>query len=469
MRPYGASTAAGQEWLGDVPKHWHRATVRAITSPFTEKGRPDLPLLSVYRDYGVVQRTAEDENYNVIPEDLTNYKVVRPGTLVLNKMKTWQGSLGVSDFEGIVSPAYITCHLRGGHNPRFIHHLFRCRPYVFAWKRISYGVRCDQWDMRYADFKQTPVFLPPRREQDAIVAFLEAKERDIQTFIANKRRTIELLKEQKTALINRAVTRGLNPKAPLKPSGIPWIGETPKHWTLKKLKFCVPAITVGIVVTPAKYYEPEGIPCLRSLNISSGKICGDEMVFISSSSNDLHSKSKIYEGDVVVVRTGRTGIAAIVTKEYDGANCIDLLIVRRSSRLLPEYLLRFLNSWTASIQVLLDSVGAIQSHYNTATLAEMLVPLPPIEEQQQIISQIAGASAEAEVAIRTAEREIALMDEYRTALIAAAVTGKIDVRPAARELPAVSDGEAGAPEASEDEVAEMGEASEPEETDHAHD
>lgn len=245
MKPYPKYKDSGLPWVGFTPAHWEAKTIRAITKTKTEKNRPDLPLLSVYRDYGVISKDSRDDNYNRAGENLSAYKAVRPGDLVLNKMKTWQGSLGVSELAGIVSPAYITCILDQSLNRRFVHYLLRSHRYIYEYNRLSYGVRVDQWDMRYGDFKQIPLFIPSLSEQDAIVSYLDRKLEEIDRFIANKRKMIELLKEQKIAVINRAVTRGINPNARLKPSGIEWLGEIPEHWEVRRLKYLVEDVFGG--------------------------------------------------------------------------------------------------------------------------------------------------------------------------------------------------------------------------------
>ena len=161
----------------------------------------------------------------------------------------------------------------------------------------------------------------------------------IDELVAREERLIGLLQEKRTALITRAVTRGLDPNAPMKDSSVEWLGEIPAHWGVRKLKTMVPDITVGIVVTPAKYYVEQGVPCLRSLNIAQGHISTEDLVFISEESNLIHKKSQIFAGDVVIVRTGRAGVAVVVPPELDKANCIDLLIVRRSGKSLLSILL----------------------------------------------------------------------------------------------------------------------------------
>jgi type I restriction enzyme, S subunit len=147
-------------------------------------------------------------------------------------MKTWQGSLGVSELQGIVSPAYIVCRTSSDFHRRYLHLVLRSRPYVNRYKQLSFGVRVNQWDMRYEDFKQIPVFFPPLTEQAAIARFLDLQDRRIRQLIHAKGRLIELLNEQKQAIIHGAVTRGLTPHVCLRPSGIDWLGAIPVHWEI---------------------------------------------------------------------------------------------------------------------------------------------------------------------------------------------------------------------------------------------
>ena len=158
-------------------------------------------------------------------------------------------------------------------------------------------------------------------------------------------------------------------------------------------------------------------------------------MFISQEGHKTNRKSQLSEGDVVIVRTGRTGVAVVVSKEFHGANCIDLLICRKSSRLLSEYLLAYFRSYGAKSDIAFNSVGAIQAHYNTTTLSNLRIPLPSIVEQESILKWIEVELAPIDGVISRTEREIDLLREYRTRLIADVVTGKLDVREAAARLP----------------------------------
>ena len=198
---------SGVEWIGEVPKHWGISAITKITTPVSIKNHPKEELLSVYRDYGVIIKSTRDDNHNKAGQDLSSYKLVESGFLVINKMKAWQGSLGLSEFRGIVSPAYITCETDKKIVERsYLHHLLRCRNYINEYNRLSYGVRVDQWDMRYDDFKYVPVLLPPMEEQEAIANHLDTKTAHIDHIIETINIQLDKLKELRKTLINDVVT-----------------------------------------------------------------------------------------------------------------------------------------------------------------------------------------------------------------------------------------------------------------------
>ena len=340
-------------------------------------------------------------------------------------------------------------------NPRYLNAVFQTKPFQLSLVRIGNGIMAHRMRIPMELLKCEPFPVPPPAEQAAIVQFLDWENGRLERTIRAKRKVIALLNEQKQAIIHRAVTRGLDPSVPLKPSGIPWLGDVPEHWELTRLKHISSQITVGIVIQPARLYVAKGVPCLRSLNISSGKITTDDLVFISRESHRTHSKSQLNKGDVAVVRTGRTGIAVAISEEFDGANCVDLLIVRKSRRLLSEYLLTYLRSYGATSDIAFNSVGAIQAHYNTETLGNLRIPLPSIPEQEAILSNLQIQLTPTETIIERTKREIELLREYRARLVADVVTGKLDVREAAARLP-----DEAPPDTAEDDDTDLSDASE---------
>ena len=198
---------SGVEWLGDVPEHWRAGKLRQILKNTTVRNRPDLPLLSVVREKGVTLRNIEDreENHNFIPDDLSNYKVVEVGQLAMNKMKAWQGSFGVSQFNGIVSPAYFIFDVKGVHS-EFFHRAIRSKAYVPFFTQASDGVRIGQWDLSQERMREITFFIPPLDEQSAIVRYLDKVTSEIDDSIDNAQRQIDLLRECRTRLIADVVT-----------------------------------------------------------------------------------------------------------------------------------------------------------------------------------------------------------------------------------------------------------------------
>lgn len=243
LKPYAEYKESGSKWLGVVPAKWEVRNLRTLISKRAERDRADLPLLSVAREKGVFVRslTDADENHNVIPEDLSNYRVARAGNLVINKMKAWQGSMGIAPCDGIVSPAYYVFDFRIA-NHAFGQRLLRSKPYVAHFGQASDGVRVGQWDLSIPGMRQIPVLVPSPDEQAAIVRFLDWANGRLERAIRAKRKVIALLNEQKQAIIHRAVTRGLDPSVPLKPSGIPWLGDIPQHWEVRRAKQLCAAI-----------------------------------------------------------------------------------------------------------------------------------------------------------------------------------------------------------------------------------
>ena len=207
---------SGIDWIPAIPVHWKVVRLRNLLHKTTEKGRPDLPLLSVVRELGVILRDVEskEENHNYIPNDLSNYKVLRESQFVINKMKAWQGSYSVSSLTGIVSPAYFIYDVDySGLMSQFFHTAIRSKAYIGFFNQASDGVRVGQWDLDEAQMRNIPLFVPTLEEQNAIVAYLDKKCAEIDELISRHERTIEKLKELKTSTIANVVTGKLDVRA----------------------------------------------------------------------------------------------------------------------------------------------------------------------------------------------------------------------------------------------------------------
>jgi type I restriction enzyme S subunit len=197
---------SGIEWLGQIPKHWKVKRSKSLFKNVSIKNKPNEKLLSVYRDYGVIEKDSRDDNHNRASDDLANYKFVKKGFLIINKMKAWQGSVAISNYQGIVSPAYITCKPIDKIYGFYFHYLLRSVSCITEFQRFSFGVRPDQWDLRYDNFADFQFTVPPISEQIAIAEYLDEKTSKIDKIITAIDENIEALNEFRKTLINDAVT-----------------------------------------------------------------------------------------------------------------------------------------------------------------------------------------------------------------------------------------------------------------------
>jgi type I restriction enzyme S subunit len=379
--------------------------------------------------------TNADENHNVIPEDLSNYKVARAGNLVINKMKAWQGSMGIAPCDGIVSPAYFVFDFRIA-NHAFGQRLLRSKPYVAHFGQASDGVRVGQWDLSVPGMRQIPVLIPSPDEQAAIVRFLDWANARLDRAIRAKRKVIALLNEQKQAMVHRAVTRGLDFSVPLKPSGIPWLDDIPQHWNVRRLKFVASRIVDCLHATP-RYSDSGNFPAIRTADIAPGVVHVARAKRISSADYVLWTaRLEPREGDILYSREGeRFGIAACVPP---GARlCISqrMMAFRIGEGDCAEFVMWLLNSKPTYGQALQDVMGATAPHVNISTIRNYFIALPQKQEQEAIVLHIKSETSPILIAISRLESEIELLREYRTRLVADVVTGKLDVREAAMGLP----------------------------------
>lgn len=421
LRPYESYIDTGMDWLEAIPAHWEKISLRGITELSNKRYglRNDLELLSVYREYGVVRKNSRDDNHNVESLDLSNYKYVNKGYLVLNKMKMWQGSLGVSKYEGIVSPAYIVCKIKGDINFEYLQVLLRSPKYKTIYNRISYGVRVGQWDMRYDDFKKINLFIPPLSEQDQIVKYLDHQLAKINKFIKAKKKLIAVLKEQKQAIINEVVTKGLDPNVKMKPSGIEWLGDVPEHWEISRNKNIMKVKKV-IVGDNHKEYK------LLSLTVN-GVIVRDISSGKGKFPSDFSTYQRVDNGDLVfclfdVDETPRTVGCAYDTGMITGAYTV--------FEVNPE-----IRDYVYFYYLAIDNKKSLKPLYTglrkvvpTDSFLRSKIAIPPLGEINKIVQYINERTEAIDNSMKLIENEISLLMEYKNSLISDVVTGKVDVR-----------------------------------------
>jgi type I restriction enzyme, S subunit len=208
--PYEDTKDSGIEFVGDIPEHWDTLRCGLFFKENTVKNKPGEPLLSVYRDYGVILRDSRDDNANMMPEDTSSYKLVEIDDFVFNKMKCWMGSLGVSRYRGVVSPSYRVYKITKKINGKYLHYLLRSQSYIEQYIKLSYGIRPGQWELKHEDFRNIVALFPTPSEQTQICKFLDDRVAKIDSEINSNMELIKLLKEKKQSLINDTVLGKIN-------------------------------------------------------------------------------------------------------------------------------------------------------------------------------------------------------------------------------------------------------------------
>ena len=432
LRPYPMMKESGVEWIGDVPTHWKVLPSRAVFEEIRERDRPDKQMLSVTINRGVVlqnillEENSKKDSSNI---DKSAYKVVMPGDIAYNKMRAWQGAIGASDYQGIVSPAYVVERPRKGVSSRYCHYLLRTPAFAKEAERWSYGITSDMWSLRPEHFKMIYVCIPPFTEQVAIARFLDHADRLIRRYIRAKQKLIALLEEQKQAIIREAVTGQIDVRTgrpyPLyKTSGEEWLGDVPEHWRVRKLSWLF------------RYSKGSNAAALTKEYIGLHR--GRYRVYSGQTENGglmgvIDSFEFEYSTPMILVTT--VGARAMSTRLVSGRfslsqNCA--LIVPREQTLDTSY-------YEGVLGIMFDferrSISlTMQPSLRFEDLDKFRVPIPPSEEQRAIARYIIRSVAEMNSVSSHADRAIKLLNEYRTCLIADVVTGKLDVRSAAAEL-----------------------------------
>ena len=441
MQPYPAYRDSGVEWLGEVPEHWEVRRLRTVLAGVTKRNRPDLPLLSVVREKGVILRDVSDStgNYNYIPDDLSNYKLVRRGWFAINKMKAWQGSFGVSAYDGIVSPAY-HIYTVSGVETDFFHVAIRSRAYVPYFSAASDGVRIGQWDLAATRMREIPFVVPTKPEQSRIARFLDHADRRIRRYIRTKERLIELLEEEKQATIHEAVTGRIDvrtgqPYPAYKDSGVEWLGRVPEHWEVAGLGYryeqCLGKMLDGKRITGEHL-----VPYLRNIDVQWDKINVADLPQMDIRPDEM-PRYTVQPGDLLVCEGGEVGRCAIWRGEIDPCGfqkALHRLRPRDGERDTPRFLYYGLAVAVTS-GAFADGHESTIAHLTGEKLRRHRFAFPSTDEQTTIVRYLDATERLSSARRASLLRQIDLLREYRTRLIADVVTGKLDVREAAADLP----------------------------------
>ena len=415
---------SGIPYLGPVPTSWDVQKLRYSVKWKSEKGYPDAEVLALYRDYGVIPKSSRDDNHNVTSLDTSTYKYVETGDFVINKMKAWQGSMGVSSYSGIISPAYHVCSITNDdiHRPYF-HYLLRNVAYLPEFARLSTGLRIGQWDLSFDDFRNLPFLLPDKSEQERIANLLDTKCADIDKVIEQTCATIEEYKKLKQAIITEAVTKGVRGPRSMKPSGVEWIGDIPEEWRVCKLKKVITFIN-GYAFDSSALSSDGDIWVIRIGDLKNGLVLY-ESALKSHYSSEL-DRFRILDGDILIAMSGATVGKIAIVQNLPVCACINqrVGIIRTNINGFIKYILM---STGFGRLISLLSEGTAQPNISTENIKDFVICLPDSLEQQEISSYLDTKCSEIDRIIEKKEQLIEELGSYRKSLIYEYVTGKKEV------------------------------------------
>ena len=428
---YPAYRESGVAWIGKIPSHWTTARFKHVFRERDERSSEGAEtLLSVSAYTGVTPRSEiiDADEHLTRADSLVGYKLVEADDLVINIMLAWNRGLGVSRQRGIVSPAYCVFIPNQFVDPRFIDYALRSDEYVRYFGAHSTGVIASRLRIYPDVFLSLNFGLPSVREQAAIASFLDSECGKIDGLVAEQERLIALLKEKRQAVISQAVTKGLDPNAPMKDSGIEWLGQVPAHWEVLPLKWIASTergrSTHRPRNDPALYGGP--YPFIQTGDVASAPLHGIIVDFTQTLNEYGLRHSRLFPKGTLVM-----GIAASIAKVailgFDACFPDSVVSISvKTAAMRQEYLLWSLRSAEAQISDL--AVENTQLNLNIERVGSLQIAVPPISEQIAIAAELDRIRTISDTLTTEARRAIALLRERRAALISAAVTGKIDVR-----------------------------------------
>ena len=443
FRPYPEYRDSGVEWLGKMPAHWEAKPAKAALirndsgvwgDDFDDDGT--VVLRSTEQTMQGGWRIEKPARRRLSTREAT-YARLCVGDLLVTKSSGSAHHIGKTSIVDEQVAALNCCYsnfmqrlrVSGKHVSQFYWYFMNCpvaREQLVFLSSTTTGLGNLNGSILGAI--QTP--MAPPAEQRAIASFLDRETAKIDALVARKERLIELLQEKRTGLITRAVTRGLDPNVPMKDSGVEWLGDIPAHWRVGKLKHACERIFVGIAEAATFAYVDEGVPMLRSTDVRANRVRTEDIRCIDIAFADRLASKQLRTDDIMTVRTGNAGVSAVVPPAYDGGQCFTLVVSRPTTVNDSRYFCYWLNARPGQEQFRVEGLGTAQVNISVPIVQNAVVCIPPREEQVQIANWIEQEVTRWNRLMDRISRAIDHLREFRTALISAAVTGKIDVREA---------------------------------------
>ncbi|MGQ1943972.1 restriction endonuclease subunit S [Ornithobacterium rhinotracheale] len=423
LKKYSQYKDSGVEWLGQIPAHWEFFKMKYCLTERNIKGFPEEEPLCATQSQGVIPQSIYGKRIVEAIKNLEQQKLVKKGDFVIS-LRSFQGGIEYSNHQGIISAAYIILCPNDNRFSKYYKYLFKSHSFIQLLKSFVTGIREGQ-NINYSELKNEFIIVPPLEEQQAIADFLDRKTQQIERVIAQKEKMIALLKERKQIIIQQAVTKGLNPDVPLKDSGVEWLGEIPAHWEVKKLKFCT-EINKNSLDENTKSNLPIKYVDIGSVSFENGIEKVENYTFANSPSR----ARRIAKINNIIVSTVRTYLKAITLVKEEFSDCVfstGFAILECKNMLNSYFLSFFVKSDAFTKQVDLSSKGMSYPAINSTDLSNLLIFVPPLEEQQAISDFLDNQSAKIDNAINLQQQQIERLRELKTSLIDSAVTGKIKV------------------------------------------
>ncbi|MFP7673494.1 restriction endonuclease subunit S [Marivita sp. S0852] len=412
-----------------TPAGWETRPLWSLFRRQKLTGFADEELLSVYRDYGVIPKSSRDDNHNKESDDLSGYQLVTEGSLVTNKMKAWQGSIAISRYRGIVSPAYYVYKPLSEECDQFLHYLLRSDPYIALYGRISKGVRVNQWDLEHEALRNVPVMLPGLETQKAIVDFLDRETDRVDQLIKKKQELQLIIQLKSQALLERYFTFGLVADHQRKATGLPWLPTIPESWGITAIKRVV-KVKDGTHETPSYVDADEkSFPLITSKDFIGDSIDFTNAKYISAEDHDLiYRRSNTEQGDVLMSMIGgNIGKSIIVMDERKFSIKNVALFKTGGNQQLAKQILLFLRSPLFNEQLRLIGRGGAQDFIGLGDIRNLMFPIIPEDELKELITEANAKIRDLSKVVDHVQFSISRLHEFRLALITAAVTGQIDV------------------------------------------
>lgn len=435
MRQYDSYKPTGVKWIGDVPEHWNVLPLFSTMKERFEKNTAEEVDDVLSLSYGKIVLRDVSTNFGLLPESFKTYQIAYPNDIIIRPtdLQNDQRSLRVGKVrqKGIITSAYI-CLQPLNIDADYAHYLLFAYDLIKIYYQIGAGVRQT---LKFEDLKRLPILIPSLTEQSAIAKFLDEKTEQIDKLIDNKRRLIELLREERTVMINQAVTKGINEHAKLNPSGIDWFGDIPEHWLKTAIKYIASKNTNAIVDGPFGSsinvdtdYVATGVPVIRTVNITERGFSENDLRFMREEKFAQLKRHAVYPDDVLFSKVGTIGNCCIFPNHIPYgilSTTGSCKISVDSNKILNSYIVYLLNAMREFFHLLASS--NVQPFLNMSTIKNVRIAIPPIAEQAKIVEFIEIKLSKIDLTISKVEKEIELLQEYRTASISEAVTGKIKV------------------------------------------